>query len=317
MDWDDLRFALAVARAGSVTRAARVLGVAHTTVARRVAALEASSGVALFQRAAGDATLTSAGRDLLAVGTEVEKQFLDFERRLASRDERLEGEVTVATMRPLASQLSTHLLAFRRLHPGIRIRLHATNDIVDLARGEADIAVRATSSPDESLVGRCVASLAFAAYVADGFGWPSAADDLSALEWVCFDASLARSPQGRWEEENVPKERVVLRTNSRTVFAEAVAAGAGAGVMPCGLAAQMGGLRALSARIASISLPLWLLTHADLRRTPRVRALLDYLATVFDGERPMLEGAGLPLAPTEEELRASLRRPAVESAAAG
>jgi DNA-binding transcriptional LysR family regulator len=316
MDWDDLRFALAVARAGSVTRAARVLGVAHTTVARRVAALEASSGVALFQRAAGDATLTPAGRDLLAVGNEVEKQFLDFERRLASRDERLEGEVTVATMRPLASQLSMHLLAFRRLHPGIRIRLHATNDIVDLARGEADIAVRATSSPDESLVGRCVASLAFAVYVADGFGCPSA-DDLGALEWVCFDASLARSPQGRWEEENVPKERVVLRTNSRTVFAEAVAAGAGAGVMPCGLAAQMGGLRALSARIASITLPLWLLTHADLRRTPRVRVLLDYLATIFDGERPILEGAGLPLAPTEEALSASLRRPAVESAAAG
>lgn len=161
-DWDDIRYALAVARAGNLARAARTLGVAHTTVARRVTAFEAKLGISLFDRVAGDCTVTEAGKDLVAVGAEIEGRVDAFERRLSSRDAGLEGDV--ATVEPLASKLTEHVLAFRRLHPKIRVRVHATNANVDLAKREADVALRVTRSPDESLVGRRLASIAFAVF---------------------------------------------------------------------------------------------------------------------------------------------------------
>lgn len=284
MDWDDLRFALALARAGNLAKAARSLGVAHTTVARRIAAFEDALGAPLFDRVGGDATPTPAGKDLVEVATEIETRVNAFERRLSSRDAELEGDVTVATMEPLAAKLTEHVLAFGRLHPSIRVRIHATNANVDLGKREADIALRATAAPPESLVGRKLASLAFAV-----FGTKGASREDG--PWVAFDASLAGTPQGRWEAENVPADRVVLRTNSRVVFTEAVAAGAGVGVLPCGVAAQLPNLVQLGESIPALALPLWILTHQDLRDTPRVRVLLDYLGDVFERERPLLEGA--------------------------
>ena len=292
MDWDDIRYALAVARAGNVARAARGLGVAHTTVARRIAAFEAQLGVPLFDRVAGDCTLTVAGRDLLEVGTEIESRANAFERRLSSRDAGVEGDVTIATVEPLASKLTEHVLAFARLHPKIRVRVHATNANVDLAKREADIALRISSAPDETLVGRRLASIAFAVY--GSASAPQAADaDLKKRDWICFDATSAQTPQGRWESANVDPERVVLRTNSRVVFFEAVAAGAGVGILPCGVAAQIPNLVALTPPLEALTLPLWLLTHADLQHTPRVRALLDFLGDVFDREKALIEGASV------------------------
>jgi DNA-binding transcriptional LysR family regulator len=290
MDWDDLRYALALARAGNMARAARSLGVAHTTVARRIAAFEAQVGAPLFDRVGGDCTPTISGRDLVDVASEIESRVNDFERRLASRDAELEGDVAIATMEPLAAKLTEHVLAFGRIHPRIRVRIHATNATVDLARREADIALRATSSPDEALIGKKIATLAFAVFGIEG----KSRDDAT---WIAFDTTLAQTPQGKWEAENVPQDRVVLRTNSRVVFTEAVSAGAGIGVLPCGVAAQLPNLVALSEPIPALALPLWLLTHADLQHTPRVRALLDFLGDVFGREKALLEGRASTLTP--------------------
>jgi DNA-binding transcriptional LysR family regulator len=292
MDWDDIRYALAVARAGNVARAARSLGVAHTTVARRIAAFEAQLGVPLFDRVAGDCTLTVAGKDLLEVGTEIEARANAFERRLSSRDAALEGDVRIATVEPLAAKLTEYVLTFARMHPKIRVHVHTTNANVDLAKREADVALRISSAPDESLVGRRLASIAFAVY--GSASGPPATTDLKTREWICFDATSAQTPQGKWELENVPADRVVLRTNSRVVFYEAVAAGAGVGILPCGVAAQIPSLVALTPPIAALTLPLWLLTHADLQHTPRVRALLDFLGDVFDREKALIEGTSVP-----------------------
>jgi DNA-binding transcriptional LysR family regulator len=284
MDWDDLRFALAVARAGNLAKAARSLGVAHTTVARRITAFEDVLGAPLFDRVAGDCTPTPVGKDLVETATEIEAKVTAFERRLSSRHAELEGEVTIATTEPLAAKLTEHVLAFGRLHPSIRVRIHATNTSVDLAKREADIALRVTPAPPESLVGRKLANVAFAVYGTRG----SSRDD---SRWVVFDATLAATPQGKWEAENVEADRVALRTNSRIVFVEAVTAGAGIGVLPCGVASQLPNLVQLGDTIPALGLPLWILTHEDLKDTPRVRALMDFLVSVFEREKPLLEGS--------------------------
>lgn len=284
MDWDDLRFALALARAGNLAKAARSLGVAHTTVARRISAFEDALGAQLFDRVGGDCTPTPVGKDLVETATEIEAKVNAFERRLSSRDAELEGDVTIATTEPLAAKLTEHVLAFGRLHPSIRVRIHATNASVDLAKREADIALRVTPAPPESLVGRKLANVAFAVFGTKG----SSRDDSA---WVVFDASLAATSQGKWESENVPADRVTLRTNSRIVFVEAVTAGAGIGVLPCGVATQLPNLVQLGETIPALSLPLWILTHPDLKDTPRVRALMDFLVSVFEREKPLLEGS--------------------------
>jgi DNA-binding transcriptional LysR family regulator len=284
MDWDDLRFALALARAGNLAKAARSLGVAHTTVARRISAFEESLGAPLFDRVGGDCTPTPAGKDIVETASEIEAKVNAFEHRLSSRDAELEGDVTIATVEPLAAKLTEHVLAFGRLHPTIRVRIHATNANVDLSKREADIALRVTAAPPEALVGRKLASSAFAV-----FG--TKVSSLDDSPWVVFDASLAATPQGQWEAKNVPPDRVTLRTNSRIVFVEAVTAGAGIGVLPCGVAAQLPNLVQLGQVIPALGLPLWILTHEDLKDTPRVRALMDHLVSVFEREKPLLEGA--------------------------
>jgi DNA-binding transcriptional LysR family regulator len=283
MDWDDLRFALALARAGNLAKAARSLGVAHTTVARRIAAFEEALSAPLFDRVGGDCTPTPVGKDLVEMAIEIEAKVNAFERRLSSRDADLEGNVVVATTEPLAAKLTEHVLAFGRLHPSIRVRIHATNAAVDLAKREADIALRITAAPPESLVGRKLANIAFAIYGTQGSSRASSS-------WVVFDASLETTPQGKWEAEHVPAERVALRTNSRVVFVEAVTAGAGIGVLPCGVAAQLPTLLQHGDVIPELTLPLWILTHEDLKDTPRVRALFDFLLSVFAREKPLLEG---------------------------
>jgi DNA-binding transcriptional LysR family regulator len=283
MDWDDLRFALALARAGNMARASRTLGVAHTTVARRIATFEAALGVSLFDRASGDVSLTPAGEDLLSTATEIEERVEAFERRLSSRHAELEGDVTIATIEPLATKIAETAIAFRRMHPAIRIHVNTTYAMVDLAKREADIALRVTGAPDESLVGRKLGNVAFAVYgvrkrVVEG------------APWICFDESLASTPQGRWEAVNVPSEQIVMRTNSRGVFIEALRADAGIGILPCGVAAQLPDLVALTEPIRELAFPLWLLTHADLHKTPRIRTVLAFVADALEAEKHLIEG---------------------------
>jgi molybdate transport repressor ModE-like protein len=287
MDWDDLRVALEVARTGSIAGAARALGVAHTTVYRRINAFEERAGVRFFERTAAGYAPTDAGRALADMAQELEAKVLGLERALSGQDARLSGEVTVTTMEPLGLKLAALLQGLRRAHPGIAVRLHVSNAAVDLARREADIALRASADPGDALVGRRLCSLAFAVYATRDRAERTRA--LRDADWIAFDATLAQSPQGRWETANVPPGRVAFRTNSRAVFLEWVAAGAGVGVLPCGLAAQAPDLIALSDALPELTVPLWVLTHPDLAQTPRVRAVVDFLAEAVTRERDLLE----------------------------
>jgi DNA-binding transcriptional LysR family regulator len=288
MDWSDLRYALAVARHGSVPDAARALGVAHTTLYRRLNAFEEVQGTRFFDRTGASWELTEAGRELLTIGAEVEQRVGAFERRLRGRDTRLDGTVTIATVEPLAVELTHHLAAFRVDHPGIRVSLHVTNERVAVGK-DADIALRVTREPPETLRGRRIATVGFSVYAAASRVVEGAAD-LKTAPWVCFDASQERTPQGRWEQRNVDDAQVVFRTSSRAVFVEAVRLGIGVGVLPCGLAADVPNLVSVSPVIEELGLPLWLLTHVDLAEMPRVRVLLDSLADALIASRSRLQG---------------------------
>ncbi len=288
MNWDDLRFVLEVARSGSLVAASKALRVSHTTVARRLQALEQAQGAPLFERRGNAYQPTELARGLVELASEMDERIAALERRLQAHKSapRVEGEVHITTVAAMADRLGPQLVAFRERYPEVRLRLSVSNDMVNLARGEADVAIRITREPPERLVGRKLTDVRFAVFGA-AHALPEPVGDLHALPWVCLDASRADTPQGQWEAEHVDDARVVLRTNSRGLFLDAVKRGLGIGVLPVGLGRD-DTLRALSETLEELSLPVWILTHADLRKTPRIRAVMDFFGDTIDGARDRL-----------------------------
>lgn len=284
MDWDDLRLLLAVAEHGSFAAAARALGVDHTTVLRRVNAFEAAHGLRLFDRLPGGTTPTAAGEELAAAARRMAAEADALGRRLAGRDLRLEGTLRLATTDTLmAAALPRHLAAFRLAHPGVRLEVSVANRVADLTRRDADVALRPTKAPPETLIGRRLCNIGFAAYCAAG---AEAGED-----WLGVDDSLGGTVLARWLRATVPPERIALKLDSLLVMRDAAAAGLGRAALPCYLGDADPRLRRLAPEVLPVpELGLWLLTHADLRRTARVRAFTEAIATAINKERASFEG---------------------------
>ena len=271
MQWDDLRLALAVADAGTAARAARKLGVAHTTVARRLASLEKGAGVRLFERVGQKLVPTAAGYAMLQLVTDFDARLSAFERSMSDVDRRLEGVVTVTAAELLGSFLVARLPLFRHRYPAIRLRLRVGPALLDLARREADVAIRVNPPPGSELVGQRVGHADFAVYGTREAG------TLRTAHWVCFDDDVAKNPQAKWEERHVDPERVVLRTNSRATFIEAVRAGLGIGILPCAFADLDETLVRRGEPMPELRVPVWVLMHESVRDIPRVRAAAEFI----------------------------------------
>lgn len=292
-DWDDLRVFLAVARAGSLSGAAQTLGVNHSTVFRRLGAFEAQLGVRLFDRLAGGYARTAAGEEMFAAVEEIEERVTALERRITGRDLELRGTLRVTTTDTIAASFGPrHVAAFRAAYPGIVVELSAAVERVSLSRRDADVAIRPTNRPPDSLVGRRLARLAMAVYAA------RAARDLPATgspafwqgPWLQGDDNIAHVASVRWLDANAAAGAIVFRGNTLTVLREACRAGLGLAVLPCYLADGDPALRRLGDPVVELATDLWLLTHEDLRQTARVRAFLDFMAEAVARDRDLIEG---------------------------
>jgi DNA-binding transcriptional LysR family regulator len=291
MDWDDLRFFLAVARAGSLSRAARELSVNHSTVSRRLNAFESSLDVRLFERSASGYSLTAAGEELMETAARMEHEVAAVDRRLLSRDPRLTGTLRVALADFGAPMIVPDLAAFAAAYPGIELEMVADNAFANLTRREADVAVRGTNDPPQHLVGRRVAFMSMAIYASTGYlERHGDLPDLDAHTWVGWDESVRQLRSAIWIRQNVKPERVASRVNSAFVMHEAVKAGLGVGFLYCFRADPDPELRRVQPVERDFDVALWLLTHEDLRRSARVRAFLDFMAERFAAHRDLLEG---------------------------
>jgi DNA-binding transcriptional LysR family regulator len=282
MDWDDLRFFLAVARGGSLSAAGRGLGVKHTTVLRRIGALESQLGIRLFERLPSGYVKTPAGEEMEATARQIEESAFDLERRLTGRDLEVAGELRV-TASDVVAQASAGVLAeFRARHPAIRLELQISSDTLSLSRREADVAIRVAVRPAAHLVGRRLRDVPFGVWGSSGYldrnGAPRGRRaNASHFDWVVLDESSAHFPQADWERRCVPPERVALRSNSSMFVNDAVRAGFGVALMSDDVASPDPSLRRALPNRLDFGFGLWLLTHADLRRMPRVRAFLDFV----------------------------------------
>jgi DNA-binding transcriptional LysR family regulator len=287
-DWDDLRYFLAVARAGSLTGVAKALAVNHSTVLRRLAGLERRLDARLFDRFQSGYVMTEAGEELRKRLGGVAEQMESAQRRLAGLNEALSGTIRVTSTDTLVQGLLTPSLAeFRRRHPGIHLQMVINNSFLSLTQREADVAVRPTARPPENLVGRAVGVLQTAVYASETYlremaGRGIEPTEWAAHDWVAPDEALSHLAQSRWVASHVPAERVVLRVDSLLAMFEAVRHGAGMGMLLCLLANGERNLVRVAAPDPALDTPVWVLTHPDLRRVQRIKALTDHL---FDALR--------------------------------
>ncbi|TWC07227.1 LysR family transcriptional regulator [Bradyrhizobium macuxiense] len=291
LDWNDLRLVLAVAREGSLSGAARRLGVTHSTVFRRLGAIETAIGTRLFERFRDGYAPTPAGETAAASAARLEDEVLALERKLAGQDLRPSGPVRITTTDTLGAVLVRHLPAMRAAHPEIRPEIIVSNAMANLTRREADIAIRPTPAPSELLVGRRIADIAHAIYGSRAYLARRDDRDLSAHDWIGLDDALAGTVIADWMRKNLRSARVACRVDALPALRDAAVAGMGLALLPCYVGDLAPALRRLTPKpLAEPRSALWLLTHDDLRRTARVRATLDFLAKVLASERALFEG---------------------------
>jgi DNA-binding transcriptional LysR family regulator len=299
--WDDFRLVKAIADGRGLPAAAARLGINHSTAFRRLGQIEKAVGARLFERHRSGYALTAAGEEMVEVASRLGEEIDAFERRLAGRANSPAGEVRVTTNDSLLVHLLIPLFArFRRQCPDVRLDIVLGNQALNLSRRDADVAVRATDSPPEILVGRRAARIAWALYGrSEDFPEPAAPpfEALGEHPWVSLGDNLATLAAVRFVKRHVAPERVAFRVDSVFGLAEAVEAGLGIGHLPCFIADTRPGLRRLAPPEPDFAADLWLLTHPDLRQSARVRVLLDFLAAELSRSRPLIEG-GLPLAAT-------------------
>jgi DNA-binding transcriptional LysR family regulator len=289
LDWDDLRVALAVARAGSLSGAARSLGVNHTTVSRRLSATEERVGVRLFERMAGAWAPTEAGDALVRAAERMEEEVATASRQVLGRDARLQGQVRVAVSDIWALFLMPVFEAFSRRYPEIELELVAANTNSSLTRREADVAIRVTDRPDEPLVGRRLSRIASAVYGSRSYLERHPVDQaVCGHRWVGWDTALPIGDFQTWLRAVDPEAVVSCRVNTGEMMLGAVRAGLGLARMICAPAEADPELVRVSE--PELGRSLWLLTHEDLRRTARIRAFLDFTAEKLGELRPRIEG---------------------------
>jgi DNA-binding transcriptional LysR family regulator len=298
-DWNDLRLVLAVHRASGLGAAATALGVDHSTAFRRLNALEKKLGVRLFERLPGGAYQpTPAGAHMATAAERMEDEALALDRAIAGRDHRLSGRLRVTSSETLAySRLTRHLAAFRQTHPGIVVELAISNRVLSLSRREADIALRPVRPRESDLWGRKLADVAWTLYAA-----PSVLKAIGGPLPRVKD--LARHPLIGWEEEAsgimaadwlgraAPAAAFVYRTSSLVNQLVAAKAGIGLALLPCYLGdGQRDLVRALEGPVVELAAELWIVTHADLKATARVRAFFDIVGEGLARERDVFAGA--------------------------
>ncbi len=280
MDWDDLRYALAVARARTLSGAGEALGVSHTTVGRRIRALEQRLGARLFDGSPEGLTPTAAGQDLVDVAARLESETLALEGRVAGRDERLSGPLRVSVMELVFRAYREAFTSFVARYPNVALTVTATDDEVSLPRREADVVLRMNNRPPEHLVGQRIGAMQFDVYAARALVDRVGRDaPLGAYPWIAWDERLDMNWLDAWLAQHAPGARVALRVDvSAAGMHELIASGVGVQFLACVEGEADPSLVRVGPKDPFARRDLWILTLPELRATPRIRAFIDHVA---------------------------------------
>ncbi len=293
-DWNDLRYLLAISEAGTLVGAARALGVKHTTVSRRLAALEHDLGARLLRKGAERYALTPAGEEVLALAAELKARADAVERRVAGSDSRVAGVVRVTMPETVAGWLVQQLPALRARHPDLVVNVLGDTRVYDLLSGEADLAIRLAKGDNEGgLLERKLVPAAWSVYASRAYvarrGAPRTLADYAEHDLIGFEGAADRSPGGQWFRENVPDARFAMRGNGVVQIFNAAIMGFGVTLLPCFMADPEPSLARLTPEVFH-NRRVRLLVPADLARLARVRAVMDFIVELFQRDAALFEG---------------------------
>lgn len=274
MEWSDVRIFLAVVRAGTLGGAARALQLSHPTIGRRLRALEQAVGHTLFQRTADGFVPTDEGAGIVALAEQMEEGALAMERRLAGREEKLQGSLRISSADWFGAYVLPPIVAdYARSYPHVDVEVLTGTRLFNLAQREADIAFRIVPFNAQDVVQRRFVRLPYGVYTAVGSPDPVFGDG-AGHRLITHDTSTGQFPDIAWLKDSFPNARPLLASNNRNVQARMCAQGIGIAVLPQVVGNQVGGLRRLQLPVEPPTRDIWMGYHRDLRRLNRLRAFI-------------------------------------------
>ena len=284
LNWDDLRLVLAVARDGSLVAAGWRLALDHTTLSRRLSALEAALGARLFDRSPRGATVTDAGRALTISAERMEAEVLTATAFVTEHASAVEGVVRLSTPDPIGTFLiapNAHLLT--RAHPALQLELTPESRMVSLSKREADIAIVLRQPPKGRVSARRLVDYRLGLYASRTYLAQAAPirdpAEIGRHPLVWYIDELINMPELRFLHEVAGEAVTTFRSSSIVAQQEAVAGGLGLGMLHIFAAERDSGLVRILADRIEIKRSYWLVVHEDLRRLPRIRAVIDFIDT--------------------------------------
>jgi DNA-binding transcriptional LysR family regulator len=290
MNWDDLKLFLAIAENRTLSAAAREIGISQPTVSRRLKKMESSLGAALFHPGDSGYELTQAGEEILETAIHVQSEILDIDRRIFGHDQKLKGPLRVTCTEVMSNvYLAEHFATFIELNPEVNLSIHCTFQHVSLNRREADVAIRVTTEPEDTLAGKRLCNVAVAVYGSKkNVDSKYLQNDPDTWDWIGFQDDyynrLVISSQ-------FPKANIRHRVDDMLSMRYMASAGLGVVALPCYVADRDPGLVRLEQGIIHKDrFGLWMLYHPDVRKVARVRAFVDYISEKIIKDKNLFSG---------------------------
>lgn len=286
IDWDDVRFFLAVARQGNVTSAADKMGVNHSTVSRRISGMEQKHGARLFDRLPSGYAMTPAAENILPLAKEIEQKQLELERRLIGKDARLQGELTVTIPHDLANYcILPGLPKWQQQYPDIDVKVVVSPELLNMSTRDADLAIRLTPSPPDYLIGKQICPLAHGIYANRSY----ARRKKTKPQLILWNHET-RLPV--WAKEHFPDGEVTLRVDDLSTMYAAVKAGIGIARMPCFLPdiKKDKSIARYPLTILASTWSVWVLSHVDLKETARIKVFKSFLISQLQQQKELISG---------------------------
>jgi DNA-binding transcriptional LysR family regulator len=291
LEWSDLSVLLAVCRAGSLSGAARALGQNHSTIFRRVNAIEAKTGVRFFERLPEGYAMTDAGQSAMRYGERIEAEVQALGREVLGQDMRLQGKIRVTAPEGMITQITPKLFTeFCRLHPEVTIEATGATVALDLVRREADVAIRATNNPPDASLGRKVCDFRFSIYASPAYLKKNKGKPLQDQSWCLISGVLDWLIPDIWKKKAQGEQQLVFSSTNPIAVQNTTAEGMGLTALPCYLGDADKRLVRVGDLLEFRTMELWILTHPDLRHTARVKALIAFLYEELQKEKDLFEG---------------------------
>jgi len=289
--WNDLHLVLNVCRSGTLSGAAKVMGINHSTVFRRIVAIENRLNVRLFDRLATGYVMTQSGEAVMHTAEKVESEVNQLARQLIGRDLQLNGDLRITLPDAFGLQLVIpHLQAFRERYPRIKLDLSLSNASLDLSRRQADIAIRITNKPPEELIGKKICRMKMSFYAALEYLKSQTKNDLNCYDWLMPNVELDNLETGRWLKEHCPSANVIMTGNTLLALHSAAQSGLGVTPLPCFLGDADPKLSRIIEPPKALDLDVWILSHPDLRKTTRVMVFKEFFIESMQAKIDLLEG---------------------------